>query len=260
MILISYLSVPRRQHALYLPVPLPPTHARMLGGGFAAERFPSCSPPLACGAVPQEGGVLRVAPSPSPIPPSLPVRMGEVPEGRGVPRCSRRCAPAGAGWQRGGLRGAPILAVPTQHRARSFPLPQDSRCPILSQLCPTGRGHRHCPAPHPGLWEGAASARSGGNPLMASLLHPSVWGPSPRPQILGRALCLHYREGETEDNWSCSQDPFPLSPSCRAVHPSSTLPVLFLFSIPRLPLPGEGEKLEDGVLWGDAWGGFELPA
>lgn len=47
-----------------LPAIPPPTHARILGGGFAAERFSSCSPPLACGAIPQEGGAV-VAPSPS---------------------------------------------------------------------------------------------------------------------------------------------------------------------------------------------------
>lgn len=63
MIMILYLSLPHRQHAVYLPSP-PPTHARILGGGFAAERFSSCSPPLACGAIPQEGGAV-VAPSPS---------------------------------------------------------------------------------------------------------------------------------------------------------------------------------------------------
>lgn len=99
---------------------------------------------------------------------------------------------------------------------------------------------------------------------LGHLLHPSIpqarepTGPFSQAPKFGVVLfvCIVGRErGGIIGVLLCI--PSPLSPSCRAGtalrHPPPP-PFLLLFGILRLLLPGEGEKLEDGVLWGRCMG------
>lgn len=174
MILISYLSVPRRQHALYLPVPLPPTHARMLGGGFAAERFPSCSPPLACGAVPQEGGSCG---SPPPRPLSLHLSLfvwGKCPRGGGFPAAAVAVpprVPVGSGGDCGVPRSLPC---PPSTAPGAFPYPRTAAAPSSPSSALRGGGTATALPPTPAFGRGRPQPGAVGTPL---------WPPSSIPRF-----------------------------------------------------------------------------
>lgn len=182
MIMILYLSLPHRQHAVYLPSPPQHTHASWVGA-LPQSDFPAAPPRLRVGRSLRRG--VRWSPPPRPAPSISPCSHGGSARGVGGSPLQPSLCPRGCPLAAGGTAGCPDPC--RAHTALHPELSPSPGQPLPHSLpaLPYGEGALPLPSPplslSPGLWEGAASARSGGNPLMASLLHPLVWGPSPRP-------------------------------------------------------------------------------